>query len=56
MSVSSPGNDGLSRMCMMSVHRKRLERNTNLIENSIEEFGKNIGVYNYFFKNKYYYI
>jgi len=54
MLVPSPDDDGLSGLCMMSVHRKRLEENTNFIENSIEEFGKNIDVYNYYLKNKYY--
>jgi len=34
---------------MMSVH-KRLEEDTKFTENSIEEFGKNPGVYNYYLK------
>jgi len=38
---------------MMSVHRKRLEEDTKFFENSIEEFGKNLGVYSYNLKNKY---
>ncbi|XP_025412890.1 uncharacterized protein LOC112685271 [Sipha flava] len=34
------GDNRLSGLCMMSVHRKRLGEDTKFIENSIEEFGK----------------
>jgi histone acetyltransferase (RNA polymerase elongator complex component) len=48
------GKDRLSGLGMMSLHRKRLEEDTNFIENSIEEFEKILGVYSYYLKNKYY--
>jgi len=34
------GDDRLSGLGMMSIHRKTLEGGTKFIENSIEEFGK----------------
>lgn len=44
------GDDRLFRMCMMSVHRKRLEEDTKLIENSIDELGKRPRRLNVLFK------
>lgn len=38
--------------CMMSIHRKILEDDTKFIENAIEEFGKNQGIYSSYLKNK----
>lgn len=50
----SMGDDRLSGLCMMSVHRKRLEEVTKFTENSVEEFRKNLDVCSYYLKNKYY--
>lgn len=39
-------SDGqLSGFCTINVIRKRLEENTKIIENTINVFGKNLGIY-----------
>lgn len=48
------GDDRLSGLCMMSVHRKRLERIPNSLKIQSKNLEKTLGVYNYYLKNKYY--